>query len=126
MDQMPTEFLPPGILLWINTPGNVRRRIVLKHLPEVRIVVESMQRELQLVRQRPSQRRLACAACPGDKDMPLSSALQRLRVRRAERVQHPPQLRLTHVMRPSCLTQRDCTGSGPNDGGGTRRFEAAS
>ena len=70
MDQMPTEGLPsgipPGIPLWINQPGDVRRRIVLQHLPEVRIVIESMQRELQLVRQRPPQRRLAGAAYPSD------------------------------------------------------------
>jgi len=73
MDQMPTEFLPPGIPLWINTPVEVRRRIVLKHLPEVRIVVESMQRELQLARQRPAKRRLASPTCPCDKDMLLST-----------------------------------------------------
>ena len=44
MDQMPTEGLPPGIPLWIRHPGDVRRRIMLQHLPEVRIVIESTQR----------------------------------------------------------------------------------
>ena len=51
MDQMPTEGLPPGIPLVIRQPVEVR--LVRKHLPEVRIVIESMQRELQLARQRP-------------------------------------------------------------------------
>ena len=46
MDQMPTEGLPPGIPLWIS--HSVEVRLVRKHLPEVRIVIESMQRELQL------------------------------------------------------------------------------
>ena len=59
MDQMPTEGLPPGIP-WISQP--VERRLVLQHLPEVRIVIESMQRELQLARQRLPQRRLASQA----------------------------------------------------------------
>jgi hypothetical protein len=54
MDQMPTEGLPPGIPLWISQPVEIR--LVRKHLPEVRIVIESMQRELQLARQRPPQR----------------------------------------------------------------------
>ena len=36
----------------------------MQHLPEVRIVIESMQRELQLARQRLPQRRLASAAGP--------------------------------------------------------------
>ena len=55
MDQMPTEGLPLGKPLGIRQSGEVRRRIVLQHLPEVRIVIESMQRELQLARQRPPQ-----------------------------------------------------------------------
>jgi len=42
IDQMPTECLPPRIPLWISKPVEVR--LVLKHLPEVRIVIESMQR----------------------------------------------------------------------------------
>jgi hypothetical protein len=50
IDQMPTEGLPPGIPLGLRQPGDVRRRIKLQHLPEVRIVIESMQRELQLAR----------------------------------------------------------------------------
>src|SRR5262245_22389202 len=75
LDQMPTEGLPLGISLGISQPGEVRRRIVPQHLPEVRIVIESMQRELQPARQRPSQRRLASAAGPGNKDMLLSPAL---------------------------------------------------
>ncbi len=50
MDQMPTECLRPGIPLWISQPGDVRRRIELKHLPEAGIVIESVQRELQLAR----------------------------------------------------------------------------
>src|SRR4030095_14672278 len=75
MDQMPTEGLPPGIPLEICQPGDVRRRIMLQHLPEVRIVIESTQRELQLARQRFPKRRLASAAGPGDKDMLLSTAL---------------------------------------------------
>jgi hypothetical protein len=54
IDQMPTEGLPPGIPLWISQPVEIR--LVRKHLPEVRIVIESMQRELQLARQRPPQR----------------------------------------------------------------------
>ncbi|MCI0727527.1 MAG: hypothetical protein L0332_12500 [Chloroflexi bacterium] len=67
LDQMPTECLPVGIALWISKPVEIR--LVLKHLPEVRIVIEAMQRELQLARQRPSKGRLASAACPCDKDM---------------------------------------------------------
>ena len=73
MDQMPTEGLPLGIPLWISQPVEVR--LVLQHLPEVRIVIESTQRELQLARQRLPQRRLASAAGAGDKDMLLSTAL---------------------------------------------------
>src|SRR5438093_8386022 len=42
MDQMPTECLPPGIPLWISKPVEIR--LVRKHLPEVWIVIESMQR----------------------------------------------------------------------------------
>jgi hypothetical protein len=48
MDQMPTEGLPLDIPLWISQPVEVR--LVLQHLPEVRIVIESMQWELQLAR----------------------------------------------------------------------------
>ncbi|MDQ3829191.1 MAG: hypothetical protein M3361_07745 [Candidatus Tectomicrobia bacterium] len=48
LDHVPTEGLPPGIPLWISKPVEIR--LVLKHLPEVRIVIESMQRELQLAR----------------------------------------------------------------------------
>jgi hypothetical protein len=73
IDQMPTECLPPGIPLWISKPVEVR--IVLNHLPEVRIVIESMQRELQLARQGLTKRRLASAACPCDQDMLISTDL---------------------------------------------------
>jgi hypothetical protein len=73
LDQMPTEGLPLGIPLWISPLVEIR--LVLKHLPEVRIVIESMQRELQLVRQRLRKRRLASAACSCDKDMLISIAL---------------------------------------------------
>ena len=48
LDQLPTEGLPPGIPLRISQPVEIR--LVLQHLPEVRIVIESMQRELQLAR----------------------------------------------------------------------------
>jgi len=51
MDQMPTECLPPGIPLWISQPDEVR--LEQQHLPEVRIVNEAAQWELQLARQRP-------------------------------------------------------------------------
>ncbi len=37
LDQLSTECLPPGIPLWISKPVEVR--IVLKQLPEVRIVI---------------------------------------------------------------------------------------
>ena len=40
--QTPTECLPPGIPLRIGMPVEVR--LVLKQLPEVRIVIQSMQR----------------------------------------------------------------------------------
>src|SRR5919198_821992 len=73
LDQMPTEGLPLGIPLWISQPVEIG--LVRQHLPEVRIIIESMQRELQLVRQRLRQRRLASAACPCDKHMLLSIAL---------------------------------------------------
>jgi hypothetical protein len=46
LDQIPTEGLPPGIPLWISQPVEIR--LVRQHLPEVRIVIKSMQRELQL------------------------------------------------------------------------------
>jgi hypothetical protein len=73
LDQMSTEGLPLGIPLWISHPVEIG--LVLKYLPEVRIVIESMQRELQLVRQRLRKRRLASAAGPCDKDMLRSIAL---------------------------------------------------
>jgi len=74
--QMPTECLPPSIPLWISQPVGFRR-IVLHQLPEVRIVIELMQWELQLARQRLSKRRLASSACTCDKDMLSSTALHR-------------------------------------------------
>jgi hypothetical protein len=73
IDQMPTEGLPPGIPLWISQPVEVR--LVRKHLPEVRIVIESMQRELQLARQRLRKRRFTSATCTCDKDMLSSTDL---------------------------------------------------
>jgi CRP-like cAMP-binding protein len=73
LDQMPMECLPLGIPLWISRPVEIG--LVLKHLPEVRIIIESMQRELQLARQRLRKRRLASAACPCDKNMLISTAL---------------------------------------------------
>src|SRR5262245_56566973 len=73
LDQTPTESLPLGIPLWISQPVEIG--LVLQHLPEVWIIIESMQRELQLVRQRLRKRRLASAACPCDKDMLISMAL---------------------------------------------------
>jgi hypothetical protein len=75
MDQMSPEGLPLSIPLWLGQPVEVR--LIQKHLSEVRIVIESMQRQLQLTRQRPPQRRLASAAGPGDKDMLLSPARHR-------------------------------------------------
>ena len=55
LDQMPTEGLPLGIPLWISHPGEIG--LVLQHLPEVRLVIEAMQRELQLRRQRETVKR---------------------------------------------------------------------
>jgi hypothetical protein len=40
LDQMPTEGLPLSILLWISQPVEIG--LVWKHLPKVRIVIESM------------------------------------------------------------------------------------
>jgi hypothetical protein len=73
LDQLPTEGLPPGIPLGIRHP--VEPGFIREHLPEVGIIIESMQWKLQLVRQRLCQRRLASAACPCDKNMLLSTAL---------------------------------------------------
>jgi hypothetical protein len=73
LDYMLTEGLPPCIPLWIRLP--VVPRLGRQHLPEVWIVIESMQRKLQLLRQRLCQRRLASGACPCDKDMLLGPAL---------------------------------------------------
>ena len=52
---MPTEGVPLDIPLWISHPVEIG--LVLQHLPEVRIVIEAMQRELQLKRQRETVKR---------------------------------------------------------------------
>jgi hypothetical protein len=73
LDYLPTEGLPPGPLLWVRHP--VEPWFIWKHLPEVWIVIESMQWKLQLVRQRLGQCRLTSAACSCNKNMLLSTAL---------------------------------------------------
>jgi hypothetical protein len=55
LDRIPTEGLPLGIPLWISHPVEIG--LVLQHLPEVRIVIEAMRRELQLRRQRETVKR---------------------------------------------------------------------
>ena len=74
-DHMPPAGLPRGIPLWSSQPVEIG--LVRQHRPEVRMVIESRQRELQLVRQRLRQRRLASTACPYDKDLLISLALPR-------------------------------------------------
>jgi hypothetical protein len=73
LDHLLPEGLPPGIQLWISHP--VEPWFLRKHLPKVWIVIESMQWQLHLVRQRLCQRRLPSTACPCDKNMLLSTAL---------------------------------------------------
>src|SRR5262249_4041078 len=74
LDHLPSEGLPPGIQLWIRHP--VEPWCLRKHLPEVWIVIESMQWQLHLARQRLCERRLPSTACPCDKNMLLSTALK--------------------------------------------------
>src|SRR5712691_7668009 len=62
---MPLLKMTPGIALGIGPPVDIRK-LGFHQLPDVRLVIESMHRELHLARQRPPQRRLARAACPRD------------------------------------------------------------
>ena len=61
----PLLNITPGIALGIGPPGDLRK-LGLHQLPDIRLVIASRQPELQLVQQRPPQRRLARTACPSE------------------------------------------------------------